>query len=96
MREQPKMETQGIYYLAREASQFTSIAPLYTELGGKFLTWKIHKNRVGTLYPFRKWKNLLFPKIRDLRIFTSKFRPYFRVANLMRFAIFIWGLSQGY
>jgi hypothetical protein len=66
------MESNGIYYLAREASQFTSIAPLWQKLGGKFLTWRIHKNRVGTPYPFRIWKNLLFPKIRDLQDFHQQ------------------------
>jgi len=71
------MNSKGIYYLARKASQFTSIAPLWHEIGGKFLTWEIEKNRIAKLYPFRKWKTLLFPKVRDLRGFKRQLATLF-------------------
>jgi len=63
------MSNQGIYYLARNASQFTSIAPLWQEIGGKFLTWQVEKNRIAKIYPFRKWKTYLFQKTRNLNSF---------------------------
>lgn len=71
------MNSKGIYYLARKASQFTSIAPLWHEISGKFLTWEIEKNRIAKLYPFRKWKTLLFPKVRDLRGFKRQLATLF-------------------
>jgi len=72
-----KINIPGVYYLAREASQFTSIAPLWQAIGGKFLTWRMHKNRLGAPYPFRTWKNHLLPKMRDLEDFFRQIATLF-------------------
>lgn len=63
------MTSKGIYYIAREVSQFTSIAALWKEIGGKFLTWEYQKNRIAKQYPFREWKTRRFVKIRNLNNF---------------------------
>lgn len=67
----------GLYYFAREANQFTTIESLYHDLGGKFLTWRISKIRFGRPYPFRRWKLMLFPKVRHLEKFNSQVRRLF-------------------
>jgi hypothetical protein len=75
--EKNRMNSKGIYYLARKASQFTSVAPLWQAIGGKFLTWEIERNRIAKMYPFRKWKMYLFQKTRDLHSFYRQLTSLF-------------------
>lgn len=72
----------GIYYIAREANQFTTIAPLWEAIGGKFLTWRVRKNRFGKSYPFAWWKSLLFPRLRSLRAFGRQMKTLFPEATV--------------
>jgi len=72
-----RMIFEGIYYLAREASQFASIAPIWSEIGGKFLTWEFQKNRIARQYPFREWKVRRFNKNRNLSGFYRQLEVLF-------------------
>jgi len=72
----------GIYYLAREPNQFTTIASLWEKIGGKFLTWRVRKNLFGNSYPFRWWKSLFFPQLRSLRAFRRQMKTLFPEATI--------------
>jgi len=71
------LSSQGLYYLAFEASQFTSIAPLWKEIGGKFLTWEFKRNRIARRYPLREWKTRWFRQDRNLNGFFNQIEILF-------------------
>jgi CDP-glycerol glycerophosphotransferase (TagB/SpsB family) len=67
------VKNQGIYYLAKEASQFTSIESLYNRIRGTFLTWEIIRSRVITRkWPITWWNTNFFPRKRDLNKFKKE------------------------
>ena len=71
------MKSKSTFYLAKAASQFVSVAPLWYRIGGTFLTWEIKGSRLGKKWPIKEWSIRHFPKMRNNSKFFRQIKQLF-------------------